>query len=68
MQVLPIEIDPITIDISWRLTLALAREHKLTSYDAAYLELALRRGLRLATKDKALARAAAKSAVDVIEI
>lgn len=32
----------------------LAARHALTAYDAAYLELALRRGLPLATTDRAL--------------
>jgi predicted nucleic acid-binding protein len=36
----------------------LARERKLTVYDAAYLELAKREGLPLATLDRALERAA----------
>ena len=40
-------------------TLALARSHGLTLYDGAYLELAIRRKLPLATLDKEL-RAAAK--------
>ena len=40
-------------------TLALARAHELTIYDAAYLELAMRANLPLATLDKEL-RAAAK--------
>ena len=35
----------------------LARAHRLTGYDAVYLELALRRGLRLATLDADLVRA-----------
>lgn len=53
---------PITVDTtSWRSTgvtaLALARLHGLTTYDAAYLELATRQRLPLATKDKALRRA-----------
>lgn len=39
--------------------LSLARRHRLTAYDAAYLELALREGVPLATLDQALARAAA---------
>ena len=39
-------------------TLYLAEERRLTSYDAAYLELAFRRKLILATKDKALKKAA----------
>lgn len=38
--------------------LALARKHNLTVYDAAYLELALRTGCKLATHDSALANAA----------
>ena len=38
--------------------LTLARRHRLTVYDAAYLELALREDLPLATLDAALARAA----------
>lgn len=38
--------------------LRLARTHKLTTYEAAYLELAQRRGVPLATLDGALARAA----------
>ena len=39
-------------------TLQLARAHKLTIYDAAYLELAVRRHLPLVTFDAALAEAA----------
>jgi predicted nucleic acid-binding protein len=39
---------------------ARAREHQLLTYDASYLDLAMRRGLPLATQDKALANAAKK--------
>ncbi len=39
--------------------LPLARAHRLTVYDAIYIELAERRGLPLATYDGSLARAAA---------
>jgi predicted nucleic acid-binding protein len=46
--------------------LALARRHRLTVYDAAYLELALREDLPLATLDAALARAAQAEAVKLI--
>jgi predicted nucleic acid-binding protein len=38
--------------------LSLARDHGLTAYDAAYLELAMRSGCPLATLDDALLRAA----------
>ena len=37
---------------------ALAREHQLSSYDASYLDLAIRRGIPIATQDKALRNAA----------
>jgi predicted nucleic acid-binding protein len=38
--------------------LALSRKHRLTAYDAAYLELAIRRDLELATLDRELRAAA----------
>lgn len=44
--------------------LALARAQNLSAYDAAYLELALRRGLPLATLDKPLKAAAAAVGVE----
>lgn len=46
--------------------LDLARTHGLSSYDAAYLDLALRERLPLATKDAALRRAAAKAGVALL--
>lgn len=56
---LPIELDTETHARAWGATAELARRHGLTLYDAAYLELAARRGLPLATFDAPLARAAA---------
>ncbi len=44
----------------------LARRTSLTTYDASYLELASRRGLALATRDKALRRAAGKEGVAIL--
>lgn len=41
----------------------LAERYKITFYDAAYLELALRRSLPLATFDKSLKTAADKAGV-----
>lgn len=55
---LPILIDGETSAVCWGDTRALAQAHGLTMYDAAYLELALRLGLPLATCDHALAAAA----------
>jgi predicted nucleic acid-binding protein len=46
--------------------LALARGHGLTVYDAAYLELAIRKALPLATLDTALTRAARAASVPLI--
>jgi len=47
-------------------TIALGRKHRLSSYDAAYLELALRRGLALATLDRNLRKAAAAEGVPLL--
>ncbi len=58
-----IRVDPETIPRAWSKTLDLALIHKLSVYDAAYLELALRRNLPLATLDRALLQAARVSGV-----
>ena len=68
LRELPIKVELITIDNTWRQTLGLARANKLTSYDAAYLELALRLRLPLATKDKQLAAASARNKVEIIAV
>jgi predicted nucleic acid-binding protein len=62
---LPIRTDAQTAGRAWRETLALARAERLTTYDAAYLELAVRSGLPLATKDKALLAAAKRVGIVV---
>ncbi|MBI5164540.1 MAG: type II toxin-antitoxin system VapC family toxin [Magnetospirillum sp.] len=46
--------------------LRLARTHRLSVYDAAYLELAQRRGAALASLDSALLRAASAEGVAII--
>jgi predicted nucleic acid-binding protein len=46
--------------------LVLAREHKLSSYDASYLDLAMRKGLSIATIDKNLIAAAKRSRVPIV--
>jgi predicted nucleic acid-binding protein len=61
-----ITVDDATDAQAWHTTLRLAWEHGLTIYDASYLELALRRNLPIATCDKALARAAQSSGIEVI--
>ncbi len=63
LQKLDISVDPATPAHALAATLQLARRHKLSAYDAAYLELALRTGLPLATLDEKLLKAARKAGV-----
>ena len=65
---LPITIDGETNSHAWSDTLSLARGHNLTAYDAAYLELAIRRGLPLATIDGKLRTAAEAVGVALLEV
>jgi predicted nucleic acid-binding protein len=61
LENLPIRTDDRSDPWIFDSILPIARKHGLTAYDTAYLELALRRGLPLATLDKKL-RAAMKEA------
>jgi predicted nucleic acid-binding protein len=54
---IPVRVDSKTSSQAFTATLQLAEAEKLTSYDAAYLELAIRRKLPIATKDDALINA-----------
>jgi predicted nucleic acid-binding protein len=63
---LSIEPDAQTGHFATTSTIALARKHKLTSYDAAYLGLAMRRGVALATLDRNLRKAAVMEGVPVL--
>lgn len=63
---LPIVIDQETTARAWREILTMARADRLTTYDATYLELAVRRGLPLLTKDGELVRAAKRIGVQVL--
>ena len=58
LAALPIAADEETKTYAFSDTANLGRSHNLSAYDAAYLELALRRGLRLATLDDKLKAAA----------
>ncbi len=59
LAALPIAVDGQTVTRAWSDTIALARAHALSTYDAAYLELALRLALPLASLDEKLRGAAA---------
>jgi predicted nucleic acid-binding protein len=66
VQTLPVDLDTKSAGDSFAAVTACARKLGLTTYEAAYLELAQRRGLPLATLDQRLADAARKIGVPVI--
>jgi len=63
LRQMPMVTDLETDNQAGRQTLELARQHTLSIYDAAYLELALRSGAALASLDEALKTAAKKRGV-----
>jgi predicted nucleic acid-binding protein len=66
LAVLPIEVEPPLSPNQAKTVLALCQQYGLTVYDAAYLELAKRKGLPLATLDSALLKAAPSEDVALI--
>ena len=64
---LPISYDDATAHHAFDEVVTLGRAHAITAYDAAYLELALRMGLPLATLDAKLRPAAAAAGVPIYE-
>ena len=66
LSMLPIKTDIETHHKAFTTIIYLAEEQKLTSYDAAYLELALRRNFPIATKDTALRKAAENLKIPVL--
>ena len=65
---LPIVVDPETDTYAWTTTLRLAERFSLTTYNSAYLELAQRRKLPLATLDSALRAAAMAVGIKVLGV
>ncbi len=65
---LNIKIDNETADRGFHEILAYAYAQKLTTYDAAYLELAMRMGLPLASKDKQLCEVAIRLGTEVLPV
>ncbi|MGA2797611.1 MAG: type II toxin-antitoxin system VapC family toxin [Thermoguttaceae bacterium] len=68
LERLPILIDSPTSLKTMGDIYSLARTYQLSAYDAAYLELAMREGVILATLDESLSAAAAQAGVSVFKI
>ncbi len=65
---LPIIVDQEPPERMIKEIFALARKHNLSSYDASYLDLAMRKGLPIATLDKNLLAAAKRIKVSILKI
>ncbi len=63
---LPVQVESVDLRLALGEVTEIARSLELTAYDAAYLALAARRGLALATVDDRLRRAAAASGVSLV--
>jgi predicted nucleic acid-binding protein len=66
LAALPVELDDETASQVWTATAALAERFDLSTYDAAYLELAHRRNLPLASLDRDLRAAAGALHITVL--
>jgi len=64
---LPITVEQETPDRMLKEVVSLAREHGLSTYDASYLDLAMRLDLPLCTRDASLVKAAKKCKVPVFD-
>jgi len=65
---LPIQVERREALWVWQATITLAREHRLTAYDAAYLDLARREQLSLATQDHELRAAGLAIGVAALDL
>jgi predicted nucleic acid-binding protein len=65
LESLPIRISDSHLSSLWSNAVVVAREHELSVYDGTYLDLAMREGIPLATRDKALRMAAKKLGVEI---
>jgi predicted nucleic acid-binding protein len=65
-----LQLSPVVDDECSRLALSqtseLAQKYSLSAYDATYLELSLRKGLPLASRDAALNRAAKAAGIETV--
>jgi predicted nucleic acid-binding protein len=66
LERLPAEIDAPAPGTVFYTTRELGRKHGLTAYDAAYLELAMRHRIALATADRPLEPAARAEGIEIV--
>lgn len=66
LPTLPIRVDQTSLEWAVGPILNLARAQGLSAYDAAYVELALRLGLPLATQDARMRQAAANLGISIL--
>ena len=64
---LPITVEQETPERMLKEIVSLARAHELSTYDASYLDLAMRLGLPIATRDSSLTKAAKKCRVPAFD-
>lgn len=64
---LAIEVVPVELSTATGTVLEAAREHGLSTYDAAYLDMAAFRGLALATIDELLRQASGNAGVPIAD-
>lgn len=68
VEALRVEIDVETPWRAWSETREISRREQITAFDAAYLELAMRRQATLVTKDQKLIKAARASKAKILEV
>lgn len=66
LEAIPFTLDDPSLSRIWSAVLEAARRYGLSTYDASYLELAIREQLPLATLDRALERAAREAGVELV--
>lgn len=66
LSILPLEVEPPADAAALKRTVALARRHALSVYDASYVDLAKQRSMPLATLDAKLRKACVAQGIAVL--
>ena len=68
IEQLPVSVETVEADRAFSQVLSVARQQRLSEYDAAYVELALRRALPFATLDDKLRQAARQAGITLVSV